>query len=537
MPRIRWYGPSVVLLLTVLVTMVAGPGIVRSLAYAETEARIQLIQNNLSQSEALQTLSESFTQVAEVVEPSVVHIEILGKQRSRSMRGGRMAPFGQMPEEFRKFFPELEQQAPEERGGDDNFEEYNPQLPVGNGSGWVYDNEGHIITNNHVVANAEKIRVRFRNGDRYDAEVVGTDAKTDIAVLKVQAGSLYPAKLTSKPVKQGEIVFAFGSPFRFEFSMTQGIVSATGRKNLNIIGNGGYENFIQTDAAINPGNSGGPLTNIYGEVVGMNTAIASRTGGFNGLGFAIPTDMVKRIVTQIIEKGSVSRGYLGIMLPSEELSPNLAKSFGFEGESGVLVNDVVPDGPAAKAGLKRGDIVTKINDVPITNIDQLRNVVASFSPNTKIDVTYYRQGQGEQVTSIELAELPTNMIARSNELEDEAAVETETSKGSEMLKKFGLTGLQTFSEELAERYGLKFEPGVLVKSVRSGSVAAIEGLGTRAPMIITHVMGDPVTSVSELAEEISKHDPTAGIRLSIAIWDKESEEYINTYEFLELSSE
>ncbi|QQE10636.1 trypsin-like peptidase domain-containing protein [Planctomycetota bacterium] len=536
MPRIRWYGPSVVLLIAVLLTMVAGPGIVRSLAYAETEARIQTIQNNLAQSDMLKSLSDAFTQVSEVVEPSVVHIEILGTQRARQ-RGMGQSPLDMFPDELRRRFGIPDDYGQEEGAPEtENYDKYNPQQVVGNGSGWVFDDQGHIITNNHVVADAEKIRVRMRDGSRYDAEVVGTDPKTDIAVLKIDATGLHPAVLADMPVKQGEIVFAFGSPFRFEFSMTQGIVSATGRKNLGIIGFGGYENFIQTDAAINPGNSGGPLTNIYGQVVGMNTAIASRTGGFNGLGFAIPVKTVEGIVSQIIESGSVSRGFLGIILPAEDMTPSMARSFGYDGEGGVLVNDVVPDGPAAEAGLQRGDIITKINDVPITDIEQLRNIVASFAPNTSIDVEYYRQGKGMQRTEVTLSEMPADALAMNPDQSEKPETDVE-SQGSEILKKFGITGVQTFTKDLADRYSLGFQEGVLVKSVRRGSEAMTEGLSSQRPSVITHVMGKKVTNVSELTDEIAKHNPTEGIRLSVAVWDKNGEEYIQRYVFLELSSE
>jgi serine protease Do len=238
-------------------------------------------------------LSEAFKDVARVVEKSVVSITVYSKR----------PPTGGIPEELLPLLPPG--RAPK---GNSEFDDYDVPQQYGSGSGWIYDTKGHIITNNHVIDGADRIVVRFYDGSERDAKVVGVDTKTDIAVVKVKGDDLHPAKRADKPVDQGEIVFAFGSPFRFDFSMSQGIVSAKGRQLGILRGAQGYENFIQTDAAINPGNSGGPLTNIYGEVVGMNTAIASRTGAYNGLGFAIPVRMVEQVGDQLIENGKVSRG-------------------------------------------------------------------------------------------------------------------------------------------------------------------------------------------------------------------------------------
>ncbi|NJL31408.1 MAG: PDZ domain-containing protein, partial [Phycisphaerales bacterium] len=253
---------------------------------------------------------------------------------------------------------------------------------MGSGSGWVYSADGHIITNNHVIEEADRIEVRFFNGESMDAVVVGTDPKTDVAVIKVDATKLHASTLATEPVEQGEIVFAFGAPFRFEFSMSQGIVSGQGRQLGILAERQGYENFIQTDAAINPGNSGGPLTNIYGQVVGMNTAIASRTGAFNGLGFAIPIDMVKKVVDELIATGTVQRGYLGIFI--EELDPRMARTFGYDGK-GVLVTNPIDGGPAAEAGVQRGDIITKVEGKPVSTPDELRNLVADLAPGKRYD--------------------------------------------------------------------------------------------------------------------------------------------------------
>ena len=316
MHRIRWYGPSVMLLLTTLLVMATGPNVARQIAWAGTDAKIALVKQNLASKPSLAELSEAFREVAQAVAPSVVHIEVSVKD---SPARRRLKSFRE-EELFRRFFgphrfrgerdDSDDDTAPKDDGED--YDRYNMPSEQSTGSGWVYDQDGHIITNHHVVEHADVITIRFQDGTHYEATVVGTDPKTDIAVVKVDTPQIHPATIADEVVEQGDIVFAFGSPFQFEFSMSQGIVSGKGRRLHILDRHQGYENFIQTDAAINPGNSGGPLTNIYGQVVGMNTAIATSTGYYNGLGFAIPVNMVTNVADQLISTGKVSRGYLGI---------------------------------------------------------------------------------------------------------------------------------------------------------------------------------------------------------------------------------
>ncbi|HCD31399.1 MAG TPA: hypothetical protein DER01_03265 [Phycisphaerales bacterium] len=312
MVKVRWYGPTLVLLLTVLTIMVIGPSLSRQIVHAGKAEEIRLIQQSLEQSGTLAQLSQAFRDVASTVEPSVVSIQVLQKTNGRRGSLPNGAPMG--PEElFERWFNPHgrtpQQRQPNQQQDEEEIEgydQYNPLRPYGSGSGWVFNDQGYIITNNHVVTKqdgktpADEIKVKFHDGRERIATIVGTDPKSDIAVIKVD-GPVIPAKLADhESIAQGDIVFAFGSPFGIEFSMSQGIVSATNRRNLQIIGGDGFEDFIQTDAAINPGNSGGPLTNIYGHVIGMNTAIASRTGASNGIGFAIPITMVKSIADQIV---------------------------------------------------------------------------------------------------------------------------------------------------------------------------------------------------------------------------------------------
>ncbi|MEO0588900.1 MAG: trypsin-like peptidase domain-containing protein, partial [Planctomycetota bacterium] len=394
-----------------------------------------------------------------------------------------------------------------------------PSRPAGNGSGWVYDTAGHIITNHHVVADADEIEVRFADGTERPATVVATDAATDVAVLKVDMdpATLHPAALAPSPVRQGEIVFAFGSPLRFDFSMSQGIVSATDRQLDIIAGGNGYERFIQTDAAVNRGNSGGPLTNIRGEVVGMNTAIAAGGGGlggapgFIGLGFAIPTEMVQRVADQIIANGRVSRGFLGVFIG--DLDPTLAQTFGYEGR-GVLVQSAQPGGPADDAGLESGDIITHINGDPVATPNDLRFRIARIAPLTDVDVTVFRDGESFDVT-VTLGELPGNLADAgiTPPTDAPAAAPDMHDNAMDLMRKYGMNRLKSFTPDDARTLGVEHMPGVLVRSVRSGSRANLAGITPNS--LITEVMGETVTSVDDLAAAVAEHDPDDPIRFTI----------------------
>ena len=257
----------------------------------------------------------------------------------------------------------------------------------GLGSGVVVRGDGHILTNHHVIKGADKIEVTLSDDRTYDATVIGSDPETDLAVLKIEASGLQPVQWAdSDSAEVGEWVVAVGSPFGLNQTVTSGIVSALGRDDMGITN---YENFIQTDAAINPGNSGGPLVNLKGQLLGINTAIASRSGSYNGIGFAIPASMANRVMTSIMDDGKVSRGYLGVMI--QDLNKDLASSFSFDGE-GVLIGDVVPEGPGDKGGLKAGDIVTQLNGKVMENSNQLRNSVADLDPESKVDLEVVRNG-------------------------------------------------------------------------------------------------------------------------------------------------
>ena len=497
MTTIRWYGPTLILVATILIVLIAGPSMTRKLAHSYDQEKIHLVRGGLQQSPTLAKLNKAFRGVATVVEPSVVHIE------AQSRTGGPDSLLGRL----------LEESTPDAEEDVGDFRDYDAPRSIGNGSGWVYDSDGHIITNLHVVLNAHRINVRFSDGSETKAKIIGEDEKTDVAVLKVDLKNLHPAARATRPVEQGEIVFAFGSPFKFEFSMSQGIVSATNRRGLGLSQWGGYENFIQTDAAINPGNSGGPLTNVHGEVVGMNTAIATtqrgqlfREASFSGLGFAIPVEMVEYVADQLIQSGQVPRGYLGVFIA--DLSLAMAQTFHYNGQ-GVLVDWPSKDGPAFKAGIRRGDIVVKVNRRAIGSIAELRSYVASHAPGSVLQVQAVRDGEVLSF-DIKIGKLPENTTTRPKRM---MLGGIPTEPAPETLRKLGVETVSVFSLDIAEKAGVEFVPGVIVRSLRRGSVAAATRMIPR--QIITHVMGEAVSTPEEVVEALDSHDLMDGVRLSV----------------------
>ena len=535
MNRIRWYGPTVALLIVALMVMLIGPRLTRGLAYERKAAEISYVRNALDQNNALAELSRAFADVAEVVKPSVVSITVLSR-RDPSRNSMRELPPG-----FREMIPPhmLPDQRRDRRdgnNGDRDQERYNTPQPVGSGSGWVFDQQGHIVTNNHVVTEPplhttpfEEIRLRFADGSEHEATVIGMDPKTDIAVLKIEGDHYHAATLADKPVHQGEIVFAFGSPLRYEFSMSQGIVSAKGRTVGMLRMREGYEDFIQTDAAINPGNSGGPLTNIYGQVVGMNTLIASASGNksFSGLGFAIPADIIKNVVEQLVENGEVARGYLGISI--DELSPKMARTYGFDGK-GVLVIEPQPGTPAAKAGIQADDIITSVNGQPVEHPSDLRLTISGLKPDTEVQLELFRDGK-VLTKSVTLMRLPDDPLAEGGP----ATIDPPAEAGEDpaILRKLGFQSVRTLTPELAEQEGVDYVEGVLVGSVRERSAAASVGLS--ANTIITHVVRDKVRSVEDLLKALDKYPPTDGVRLRVKVRNPRTRKMVTGIVLLELT--
>ena len=275
-----------------------------------------------------------------------------------------------------------------------------PQRQQGEGSGVIVSSDGYIVTNNHVVDGATELTVSMGDNHELKARVIGTDAKTDIALIKVDARDLPHVVMgDSSKVEVGDIALAMGNPFGLGQTVTMGIISATGRGGLGIED---YEDFIQTDASINPGNSGGALVNTRGELIGINTAILSRTGGNQGVGFAVPVDLVRHVMTQLKDKGTVTRARLGVYF--QELTPKLASALGVKASQGAVVTEIVPDGPASKSGLQKDDVIVALNGKE-TNGRSLRNAVASMAPGSEINLRVFR-GSGERNYSITLDRMP-----------------------------------------------------------------------------------------------------------------------------------
>jgi len=471
-------------------------------------------------------LSDAFVGVAEFVKPSVVQITVQKKVAARvnpfgrnpNARPGRPGnPQGMDPDEMlRRFF------GPDGPFGPDGQPKFEKEqfggVAQGTGSGFVYDERGHILTNNHVVEGAEKIVVTFHDGEELPAKVVGTDPKTDVAVIKVDSSNYHPAQRgKSSKLKVGELVMAVGSPFELEQTVTTGIVSALGRNDVGILRNGrsaGYEDFIQTDAAINPGNSGGPLVDMDGRIIGINSAIATahrlgQVGSNAGVGFAIPIDMAANVADQLIKDGKVKRGALGVAL--EALTPAMAKAFGADPKTkGVVVTEVFDGSPAAKAGLKQGDVLVKFDETPAVNVPSFRNFVATSEVGRPHTLTYLREGQVKTAqVSLEPAEkVLAQAEARFGE-RPEAGTKPEAKEEAKVqLGDFGLE-VQELTPELAGSFGLpKDLKGVVISDVKPGTPAEAEGLepGLAITRVVVNKAPRPLTSPKQFQELAGKAD-------------------------------
>lgn len=431
----------------------------------------------------------SFSGLVKKVKPSVVNIYTTKKVNVRAFNpfkdfGPRSGPRDPFDDFFNKFF-----EAP-----DRPIEREQHSL----GSGFMINEEGLILTNNHVVAEADEIHVQFSDEKKYPAKVVGTDEKTDIAVIKIKADKQLPYVQLgdSDKLEIGDWVVAVGNPFGLDHTVTAGIVSAKGR----VIGAGPYDNFIQTDASINPGNSGGPLFNTAGEVIGVNTAIFS---GGQGLGFAIPINMAKRLIPQLVEKGKVvDRGWLGVQI--QTMTEELAKSFGLTEAKGALIGDVVPGSPADKAGIKRGDVVLKFNDQPIIRSQELPGLVAASPSGKTVKLEILRDGK-----TINL-----DVTLGKQQAEDVSEKGGDNSQMDEA-KKPDVLGLvvKTPSAEDAHELGIKQGIGVFITRVDSGSAA--ESNDIRSGDLILEINGRQVNSAGEYQKATSGLKKGSIVRLLI----------------------
>jgi len=398
--------------------------------------------------ENLRQTGQAFRSVAKKVSPAVVFIQV-EKELGGQNVGEFLFPFDD--DFLRRFFGDAPQ-----------FKFRSPKnLPqkrreVGQGSGFIISADGYILTNNHVVGDADKVRVKLQDGRQYTAEIVGTDPPTDLAIIRIDEHDLPYLRLgDSNRLEVGDWVLAVGNPFGLSHTLTAGIVSAKGRSGIGI---NDYEDFIQTDAAINPGNSGGPLVDLDGRVVGINTAIFSRSGGYMGIGFAIPINMAKRIREQLVEHGRVTRGRIGAYI--QELTPELAEAFKLDKAEGIVVARVMDDSPAQKAGLKQGDVILRMDGKKVERVTRFRNRIAFTAPGTRVRLAIVREGKHKTI-DVTVGKLET----------DQQGKPTETGE----LAKLGLS-LQTLTPELAERLDYEGETGVLVTEVAAGSIARIAGI-------------------------------------------------------------
>jgi serine protease Do len=451
------------LVTAVLALALLGLGYGMSTAMRSSQPPDALVANNSSSNFETPMVPANFSDLAERVRPGVANIQVVKKIKNVGVAFPDFpgSPFGE-DGPFGRFF---------------QFNQAPDVKQEGVGSGFVISKEGFIITNNHVVDDADQIKVKLANGKEYDGKVVGRDPKTDLAVVKINGvNDLSPLPLgSSEDLKVGSWVVAVGSPFGLEQTVTQGIVSGKGR----VIGSGPYDDFIQTDASINPGNSGGPLVNMKGEVIGINTAINPNG---QGIGFAIPIDMAKTIIPQLEQKGSVTRGWLGVQI--QQMNPALEKSFGLNNEEGALVADVFKGGPAEKAGIERGDVITQFDGKNVAESKDLSRIVAATTVGKTVTVKLMRDGKaiertvrvGEMERTTETAHMPSH-------------------------KSLGIT-VQELTPAIARDLGLRHEAGVVVTRVEPGSSAADAGIQTGD--VIQEVNRKSVKDVDDFSQKIEQ---------------------------------
>ena len=415
----------------------------------------------------------NWTELAKALKPAVVNVSTT-----------RKAPvMPDLPDFFKRYFgdrPDLGEQPP-------------GRMQRSLGSGFIVNADGYIVTNNHVVGAGADVKVKLSDGRELAAKVTGRDPKTDLALLKVDATGLPVIPLGDSTATQvGEPVMAIGNPFGLEQTVTTGIVSATGR----VIGQGSYDDFIQTDASINPGNSGGPLINARGQAIGVNTAIFSQSGGSVGIGFAIPVSLAKSVVSQLAQSGHVVRGWLGVSV--QPLTADLAKSFNVPGATGALVASVAEGSPAMKAGLKAGDVITEFGGRKVARSEELPRAVAETQSGREVPVTVVRDGK------------PRTLTVKVGTLEDR-----EPRQAAAAVPEGGTLGVsvQTITPDLARELKLKHEGGAVVRGVRPGSPA--DAAGVKPGDVITEVNRRAVSNADELKRAVDAHAKGAPLVLMI----------------------
>ncbi len=494
-------------------------------SYAVEKGRLKadldhLRQIDLAEVAALEQVSHAFTVIAEAAKPSVVYVEALTQDSNLNKH---------LEEIFGK-------------------NEFQPRPSTGTGSGVIIDESGFIVTNNHVVADADYVRVILADGRKFKADVVGLDPKTDVAVIKINADHLHPAVFAdSDKVAVGNIVLAIGSPFRLGHSVSHGIISAMGRSRVEV--GIDYQNWLQTDAPINPGNSGGPLINTRGEVVGINTAIATESGGNQGVGFAIPSNIVKLIAKQLQTGRKVVRGYLGVSI--KDVDQAVAGAYGLDGPGGVLVEQVGSDSPAAKSGLKSEDIILTIDDLKLKSIEQLQELVALTPPETAVEMSIWRAGKTKKL-SVTIGEQPDGFTTsgslrglnprrsaperdsnrdaenqpadRSRGRDRDDPISARDDEKIEHQARFDAIGLEaaTVSPKLATRYRIDSDvlTGAVITRVDSTGEAFLADL--RPGQVIVEADGRRINNIHELEQVLTDDVIARGVRMTLRVGSNEN---------------
>ena len=437
---------------------------------------------DLDSIDILQRLNDEYAKVTEAVVPSVVSI-------TTTKTVERRQPIDPLELFFGRRFG---------RGGETE------QKVTSLGSGVIVSKEGHIVTNNHVVDGTEDVTVQLNDGREAKARIIGTDSQLDLAVLKIDLSNLNPLPLgDSEQVHVGQIVFAIGNPFGLEESVSQGIISAKDRRAMS----DSSVDFFQTDTAINPGNSGGPLVNIRGEVVGINTAIYSESGGNQGIGFAIPSNVVRRAMNSIIKKGRVVRGYLGVSI--QPVTKEIAEQFKLDSTRGALVTDVTPGSPADQAGIIHGDVIRKINNTDLRDVNALMNRVAEAEIGSELSVELIRDGQTKTVMA-KVAEQPPDLMARLNR----GQRQNPTFGGSQQSSTFDGLQVQDLTPRLRSQANVPdYIHGVIVTDVDPASPAANQ---LRPGDVIEEINRQPIRNTREFQQIVAQLDTRRPIVLGVA---------------------
>jgi serine protease Do len=475
--------------------------------FARAESQVEITRQQLAH---VEDLSSVFREVNKVVEPSVVKIEV-----TKTVKADRPDIDENL---LRRFFPD----APDMP---DQGKEYEQD---GTGSGVIMETEngyGYILTNNHVAGGATDITITLADGRVIKhGRLMGADPKSDLAVVRIKADDLIAANWgNSDELQQGDWILAFGSPLGYSGSMTHGIVSALNRNDIGFSDDGGggatYENFIQVDAPINPGNSGGPLVNLHGEVVGINTAIASSTGLFSGIGFAIPSNQAHKLYPALKNGSKVVRGWLGISMGNVSDDVRGAHSIGYDKDTGVEVAEVGHHTPATDK-LEVGDIITAYNGRPIANSEEIRDAVADTDPGTTVKITVFRNGQYQDV-DVTIGSQPEDLEAAMRDGAPQEDANSSTPRLEQAAPTFGLTGLRTLTPALIDQLNKEAggnyldagTTGCLITGVRGGSIADKAHLAVGD--VITHVGRDAVTTSRQAKDALDKADPQQGVRIRV----------------------